>query len=87
MPYINGKEVLPMELLQEIQKYFKGGVIYIPDVENSRKEWGTKTNTRSILKERNSEIKAKKKSVMTIPQLMEEYHLSYDSIKKIVYCQ
>lgn len=85
MAYINGKEVLPMELLQEVQKYFKGGVIYIPDIENNRKEWGTKTNTRMILRERNAEIKAKKKSGSSITQLMEEYHLSYDSIKKIVY--
>ena len=85
MAYINGKEVLPTELLQEVQKYFKGGVIYIPDVESNRKQWGTYTNTRGMLKERNSEIKAKKKNGMTISQLMEEYHLSYDSIKKIVY--
>ena len=85
MAYINGKEVLPMELLQEVQKYFKGGVIYIPDVDNNRKQWGTRTNTRGLLKERNREIKAKKQSGRSIPELMEEYHLSYDSIKKIVY--
>lgn len=85
MAYINGKEVLPIELLQEVQKYFKGGVIYIPDVESGRKQWGTKTNTRSLLKERNIEIKAKKKNGSSINELMEEYHLSYDSIKKIVY--
>lgn len=85
MAYINGKEVLPIELLEEVQKYFKGGVIYIPDVGSSRKEWGARTNTRDILKERNREIKAKKQRGISISELMEEYHLSYDSIKKIVY--
>lgn len=85
MAYINGKEILPMELLQEVQKYFKGGVIYIPDIDNNRKQWGTKTNTRSMLKERNLEIKMKKRNGSSIAELMEEYHLSYDSIKKIIY--
>ena len=85
MAYINGKEVLPMELLQEVQKYFKGGVIYIPDIDGNRRQWGTKTNTRMMLRARNAEIKAKKKNGSSITELMEEYHLSYDSIKKIVY--
>ncbi|MBE6024870.1 MAG: hypothetical protein E7231_17100 [Cellulosilyticum sp.] len=85
MAYMNGKEVLPMELLQEVQKYFKGGIIYIPDIEGERRKWGSKTNTRTLLRERNAEIKAKKKNGSSISELMEEYHLSYDSIKKIVY--
>ncbi|MDF2588634.1 MAG: hypothetical protein K0S41_2475 [Anaerocolumna sp.] len=30
MSYINGKEVLPENLVSEIQKYVGGGLIYIP---------------------------------------------------------
>lgn len=84
MAYINGKEVLPEGLLKEVQKYFKGGIIYIPDV-NERKAWGSNTNTKRDLKKRNMEIKMKKKEGLSIDELMDEYHLSYDSIKKIVY--
>lgn len=39
MAYINGKEVLPEELLKEVQKYFRGGIMYIPDTEKTRKLW------------------------------------------------
>lgn len=85
MAYINGKEVLPVELLQEVQKYFKGGLIYIPNSGNERKQWGSQTQTRSLLRERNLEIKAKRKMGTSIKELMEEYHLSYDSIKRILY--
>lgn len=86
MSYINGKEVLPEYLLKEIQKYFEGGTIYIPgSTKAERKQWGTRNNTRKKIENRNSEIKYKKKGGATIFELMEEYHLSYDSIKKIVY--
>lgn len=84
MAYINGKEVLPEELLKEVQKYFKGGIIYIPDIKE-RKAWGSNTNTRKDLKRRNLEIKMKKSKGSSINDLKDEYHLSYDSIKKIVY--
>lgn len=86
MAYINGKEVLPEELLKEIQKYFKGGIMYIPDTDETRKPWGSNTEIKSILDKRNFEIRTKKLSGVSIKELMEEYHLSYDSIKKILYC-
>ena len=86
MAYINGKEVLPEELLKEIQKYFKGGIIYIPDTDETRKPWGSNTETKRILDKSNFEIRTKKLSCVSIKELMEEYHLSYDSIKKILYC-
>ena len=86
MAYINGKEVLPEELLKEIQKQFKGGIIYIPDTDETRKPGGSNTETKRILDKRNFEIRTKKLSGVSIKELMEEYHLSYDSIKKILYC-
>ncbi|MDD6795048.1 MAG: CD3324 family protein [Clostridiaceae bacterium] len=85
MAYINAKEVLPKELLKEVQKYFYGGTMYVPDSSSVRKEWGSNTNTKSILKKRNNEIKMKKHKGASIYELMEEYNLSYDSIKKIIY--
>ena len=85
MSYKNGKEILPADVLEEIQKYFAGGIIYIPMVEEQRKQWGTLTDTKEIIRQRNREIKAKKYQGSSIERLMEEYHLSYDTIKRIVY--
>lgn len=85
MSYINGKEVLPENVLAEIRKYFSGGLIYIPKADEQRCSWGSKTATKSELEKRNREICDKKKKGVSIKQLMEEYHLAYDTIKKILY--
>lgn len=85
MSYINAKEVFPEELLIEIRKYFNSGLIYIPLSEDEHKEWGSNTTTKSLLEERNREIKSKKLTGYKIEELMKEYHLSYDSVKRIVY--
>lgn len=85
MSYVNAKEVFPEELLVEIRKYFNSGLIYIPLSEDEHKEWGSNTTTKSLLEERNREIKSKKLAGYKIEELMEEYHLSYDSVKRIVY--
>lgn len=85
MSYVNGKEILPDKILSEIQKYYSGGLIYIPLQPEKRCKWGTKTSTKELLERRNQEICHKKKNGASIKELMEEYHLSYDTIKKIVY--
>lgn len=85
MSYVNGKEVLPEDILSEIQKYFGGGLIYIPSPEGERCKWGSRTHTKMELHKRNQEICQKKDKGLSIYELMEEYHLSYDTIKRIIY--
>lgn len=83
--YINAKDVLPKTLILQIQQYVGGSIIYIPQKNNDKKSCGTSTNSRSEIAERNNEIKARKKNGATIDDLMSEYHLSYDTIKSIIY--
>ncbi|MBS4539360.1 hypothetical protein GOQ27_12865 [Clostridium sp. D2Q-11] len=85
MRYINADEVLPNNLLEEVQKYVKGEIVYIPSPVDQRKSWGEKTGRREYFKKRNSEIKLRFKQGDSIDQLMNLFCLSYDSIKKIVY--
>lgn len=85
MSYINGKEILPDNILYEIQKYYNGGLIYIPKTDEQRYGWGAKTTTKIELEKRNQEICYKKKNGASIQELMDEYHLAYDTIKKIIY--
>ncbi len=87
MSYVNGKEVLPPYILTEIQKYYGGGLIYIPLPEDKKSIWGSRTTTKKDLDKRNKEIRYKKDVGLSIQELMEEYHLSYDSIKRILYRQ
>jgi len=83
--YINAKDVLPKTLILQIQQYVGGSIIYIPQKDNDKKSGGTYTNSRNEIVERNNEIKNKKKNGATIDDLMFEYHLSYDTIKSIIY--
>ena len=85
MSYINGKEILPDHILSEIQKYYSGGLIDIPKTDEQRYRGGTKTTTKMELEKRNREICYKKKNGASMQELMDEYHLAYDTIKKIIY--
>ena len=83
--YVKVQTVLPDSLIKEIQKYINGEYIYIPSKEYTRKKWGETSGTRDYIKKRNEDIKNKHKSGQTVLNLAEEFFLSVDSIKKIVY--
>jgi Mor family transcriptional regulator len=85
MKYINAELVLPIDLLKEVQKYTHGGLMYIPKPDGSHQKWGEKSGGRNYLIHRNDEIRHKFSSGISIDQLSDEYHLSSESIKKIVY--
>lgn len=84
MAYKNGKEVLPVALLKELQKYIQGELIYIPRQETERKAWGESNGTRDNIKKRNIEIYNLYKQGFSIDELMDNYNLSEESIRKIV---
>lgn len=84
MRYENGRDVFPEKLLKQIQKYVSGKLIYIPSGEQKR-AWGETSGYRQYLTERNRDIRLKFDAGADIEQLTEEYYLSRESIKKIVY--
>lgn len=77
--------VLPEKLILEIQKYIQGETLYIPKQENAHKKWGTSSGGRLMLDRRNNAIKAAFANGSSIQALAKEYHLSTETIKKIVY--
>lgn len=85
MKYVKGNVIFPEKLLKEIQKYIQGEFVYIPQKDGSRKQWGEKSGQRERLARRNKEIREKFKNGVSIDRLTKSYHLSYDTIKKIVY--
>ncbi|GKX67677.1 CD3324 family protein [Inconstantimicrobium mannanitabidum] len=85
MKYINAMEVLPKNLLNEIQKYIAGEMLYIPQPEGLKNGWGSKTGIKQEILDRNKRIRLDKENGKTIDELMDKYNLSYDTIKKIVY--
>lgn len=84
MIYKNGKEILPAELLIELQKYVQGELIYIPKKEPTRAGWGQLNGTRATIRLRNREICKLYTEGLPVPDLIRRFHLSEDSIKKII---
>ena len=84
MGYINGKEILPDELLRQIQKYVDGINIYIPRKEEKRQSWGMASDTRTSIQMRNAELYAKYQKGDRVVDLAEEYHISTQGIYKIL---
>ncbi len=84
MSYKNGKEILPRKLLLELQKYVQGELVYVPKPGACRAGWGENNGTRIQLMSRNIEIYNLYRSGISVKELIGTYHLSEDSIRKII---
>ncbi|MFJ7725350.1 CD3324 family protein [Neobacillus sp. NPDC097160] len=87
MKYVNASNILPEKLIAEIQKYVQGETLYIPKPEKNYRKWGSCSGARKSLDERNASIKHLFSIGKSIHQLADEYFLSIETIKKIVYSQ
>ncbi len=85
MKYRNASEILPDELLKELQKYAQGEIIYVPS-DNRRKKWGEVSGARGYYSRRNEEIRDKFfRLKVPVMSLSEEYGLSEDTVRNICY--
>lgn len=84
MKYRKASDILPDHLLKEIQKYVSGEILYIPS-RNARAKWGEGSGAKAFYAHRNEEIRAKYFSGKTLEELAEEYALSPETLRKIVY--
>ena len=85
MKYLNARDVLPPDVLNEIQKYLCGELIYIPKRESEKAGWGQTNGTRKQVFLRNRSIAEAYRSGETIIELMARFCLSEASIRKIIY--
>lgn len=84
MSYQRAENILPLELVELIQKYIDGEYIYIPRKKENKKRWGESTSIRSELKLRNSSIYNDYSLGMNVSSLAEKYYLSLKSVQRIV---
>lgn len=84
MAYKNAEKVLPLHLIEEIQKYIDGGLIYIPKTAQ-KAEWGSVSGTRKSIDKRNQEIYQLYINGTAVYKLAQMFYLSEETIKKIVY--
>lgn len=84
MDYIRAVEILPPELIAQLQEYVDGAVLYIPKKEEEKKNWGERTNTKMELARRNVKIYADFLAGRSVRELAEEYFLAEKSIQRII---
>ena len=84
MSYIKAEEILPEELIRQIQEYADGVYIYIPRKPGTRHAWGQETGYRAELKLRNDRIRRDYAGGATVQDLSRTYHLSEKSIRRIL---
>ena len=82
MSYIKVEDVLPQELIETIQQYVDGKMIYIPCKE--KQEWGTTTSAKAFFRERNERIFASFNSGTSAKDLALLFSLSEKSIQRIL---
>lgn len=85
MEYINGAKVLPPPLLEKLQQYVQGELIYIPVPDKNHMGWGCRNGTRQMLEKRNRDIYSRYKKGIAIDGLASLFNLSHESIRKIIY--
>ena len=87
MAYLNAREILPPELLKQIQQHLDGQLIYIPKKSAPRKPWGSQSGSRSLLQQRNRSIRQAFRRGQSLACLADQLHLSEDAIRKIIYAE
>ena len=85
MGYRNAEDILPQELILQIQNYVAGENIYIPQKKNNRRGWGSQTDICQELDQRNHQILTDYKNGMSVNKLAEKYFLSDKSIRRILH--
>lgn len=84
MSYIRAEEILPEEVLAAIQQYVEGQMIYIPKKSDSRRKWGTGTDTRKNLEIRNARMYEMYCKGTTVKELADEFFLTEKSVQRII---
>ena len=84
MKYRNAADILPKELLTELQRYAEGEILYVPR-GTQKTEWGAKTGSRAYYEERNQEIRESFFTGTSEEELAERFGLAPNTIHKIIY--
>ena len=82
MSYIRADAVLPQELLETIQRYVEGKLLYIP--RRKKQEWGSETNAKAFFRNRDIEIYQANLAGASGKELARRFSLSEKSIQRIL---
>ena len=84
MKYINAKDILPEDILKQLQNYAAGTLLYVPK-EGEEKSWGEVSGYRTYLLKRNRMILNFFRYGVPLEEISNTFGLSQETVKKIVY--
>ena len=84
MRYQKAEDILPAQLLAQIQEYADGVYLYIPRRADHRQSWGNSTRYREELRQRNESIRNLRGEGLGTEALAEQFHLSVKTIQRIL---
>lgn len=84
MKYVNAKNVIPEQLLEQIMEYVDGQYLYIPKKNSNDKPWGEKSEYRQEMIKRNENIYEHYLIGMKYSEIASMYCLSEKSVRRIV---
>lgn len=84
MKYENAQNILPNEILNQLQQYVDGVYLYIPKKDNNRRSWGQDSGFKLELAKRNSDIYQKFQAGITVKELASIFYLTENSIRRII---
>lgn len=84
MKYENAQNILPEDIIKQLQQYVEGMYLYIPKKENNKKAWGENSGFKFELVNRNKEIYNKFLTGVEIKELARSYYLTESSIRRII---
>ena len=82
MSYIRADQILPKELVEAIQQYVDGQLIYIPRKE--KQAWGSGTTAKEFFRVRNERIYEAYQNGISTKELSQRFSLSKKSIQRIL---
>ena len=84
MRYIKAADVLPEELLREVQRYADGAYLYIPRSQENRLSWGDRTRSKEETAQRNRDIYARFQAGEGPRELAGAYFLTEKTVRRII---
>lgn len=84
MKYVNAKDILPENILEQLQTYAAGTLLYVPK-DGEEKSWGEVSGYRAYLLKRNRMILNFFQYGVSLEEISNTFGLSQGTVKKIVY--
>ena len=84
MRYVKAGDILPEELLLELQRYVDGAYLYVPRKQENRLSWGERTHSKAETARRNREIYRRYLEGQCPAALAGDYFLTEKTVRRII---